>query len=553
MQRSKIGPATVVYEFLGRDGSIADQFTYRDLESESARIASELVAVTDPHEPVILLFSDNKSFICPFLACLRTGRIGVPVHMPSRRRIDGLAGIVADSGARIVVSTAAVQAGMAEEFAKSEVLRDLRWLLAEQAVRTAGELPDRVSPDDIAFLQYTSGSTGSPKGVEVRHRNLLHNIEQIRRAADHHSGRRGVTWLPYFHDMGLIAGLLQPLYVGFPVTVMEPLAFVRDPLLWLRAIAAAGAAGAVSSGAPNFAFDLCVQRVSRQDAATLDLGNWRVAFVGAEPINPQVLARFAEHFAVSGFRPETFFPCYGLAEATLFVAGGPVGAGIRSRPTPAPGRPAAAGDALHEVINCGPWIDTDVLVVDPLTGTRCADGEVGEIWLAGPSIPAGYWRRPQDTEDCFRARLASSSATDRKYLRTGDLGFVADSELYITGRLKDLIIVNGRNVYPQDIERTVEDGLPAVRSNGCAAFAVPSGSEERIVVMAELDPRGGRAEPGAVEDAVKVLVAREHQVTVSQVVCLRPGKLPRTTSGKLQRRQARADFLAQFDTPGDQS
>ncbi len=408
----------------------------------------------------------------------------------------------------------------------------------------------KTDADDLVFLQYTSGSTQTPKGVMVSHGNLLHNSEVMRRLFRHGPDSCGVIWLPPFHDMGLIGGLLQPLYAGFPVVLMTPGAFIQRPRRWLEAVSRYRA---TTSGGPNFAFELCVERVTAgtKPAAGLDLGSWRVAVTGSEPIRAETLERFSRAFAPAGFRREAFFPSYGLAEATLLVSrrllrrgdAGSVGRfsarrfGAGTPPGCPRRRPTTPGG--KDLVSCGAVApDEEVVIADPETRRRCGAGEVGEIWVRGPSVAHGYWNRPEETAAAFHARLDDGGGP---FLRTGDLGFLRGGELFVAGRIRDLIIIRGANVYPQDVERTVGACHPSLRPDGAAAFAVEADGEERLVVVQEVEAL-------APDDAAEVLaavrhaVADAHQLQAYAVVLVRAGRIPRTTSGKIQRTACRTEF-----------
>ncbi|HEV7786338.1 MAG TPA: AMP-binding protein, partial [Thermoanaerobaculia bacterium] len=418
--------------------------------------------------------------------------------------------------------------------------------------RATGRRPPggRTSPTSSACdgweRRSDAGSTGSPKGVMVRHGNLMHNEEMIRRAFGQDERSVIVGWLPLHHDMGLIGNVLQPLYAGARCILLSPVAFLQRPVRWLRAISRYRATG---SGGPNFAYELCVRKVGPEQRADLDLSSWSVAFNGAEPVRAGTLERFAEAFAPCGFRREAFYPCYGLAEATLFVAGGTMG----RRPRVARVEPAAlernevvavapeVPDARWLVSSGRPWMGQKIVVADPETGAACPPGWVGEIWVAGPSVALGYWRNPEATARDFHASLAGREG-DGPFLRTGDLGFLADGELYVTGRLKDLIILRGRNHYPQDLERTAEGSHPDLRPGSSAAFAVEIGGEERLVIALEVERRR-RDGFEEMAEAVRRAVAAEHEVMVWEVVLLRAGSLPKTSSGKVQRSLCRRQYL----------
>ena len=414
---------------------------------------------------------------------------------------------------------------------------------------------------DLAFLQYTSGSTGTPKGVMLSHENLLHNSLRIMQAFEITRSQSGVFWLPSFHDMGLIGGILVPLYGGKFNVIMSPVAFLQKPLRWLQAISKYRA---TISGGPNFSYELCVRKITPEQRATLDLSSWSLAFNGAEPVRPETIDAFCEAFAPCGFRREAFFPCYGLAESTLMVTGG-----MKFEPPVIRAFDAASietGTALvrtgfapgtRRLVGSGRELDgQDVRIVDPQTCEALPPGRIGEIWVSGPSVAQGYWNRPDATKETFGAMLAlpdahSQTQSAKKwrpnpgpYLRTGDLGFFDNGELFVTGRLKDLIIVRGRNHYPQDIEHSVEEASPLVRAGSVAAFSVDVDGRERVVVVAELE-RGKRDsdEIAASFDAIRKRLAVEHEVALEAIVMVRPNSIAKTSSGKIQRHACKRQFL----------
>ncbi|MBV9790945.1 MAG: amino acid adenylation domain-containing protein, partial [Chloroflexi bacterium] len=405
-----------------------------------------------------------------------------------------------------------------------------------------------IGGDTLAFLQFTSGSTAAPKGVMVSHGNLLHNEALIKQGFGHTDDNTTVVgWLPLYHDMGLIGNVLQPLYLGRPCVLMSPVAFLQSPFRWLQAISQYKA---TTSGGPNFAYDLCARKITPEQRATLDLSSWTVAFNGAEPIRNETLERFAATFAECGFRKEAFYPCYGLAEATLFVTGSVprqpvVTATIDTAALERDRIVLAAPDAddAQTMVGSGRvWGDQILAIVDPATGLRCASDQVGEIWVKGPSMAHGYWNQPEESERTFRARIADTG--EGPFMRTGDLGFVRDGELFVTGRLKDLIIIRGRNHYPQDIELTVERSHPALRPGCGAAFSLNVNDEERLVVVQEVEREHRNTPVDEMAAAVRKAVAEHHELQVYAVVLLRPNGILKTSSGKIQRNASRVAYLA---------
>jgi acyl-CoA synthetase (AMP-forming)/AMP-acid ligase II len=443
----------------------------------------------------------------------------------------------------------------------------MHWLATDDAGVDAADQwrEPALNRETLAFLQYTSGSTAAPKGVMVSHGNLLSNERMVQQAFGHTEQSTFAGWLPLYHDMGLIGNVLQPLYIGAACILMAPMAFLQRPVRWLQAISRYRAR---TSGGPNFAYDLCVRKITDEQRAALDLSSWRVAFNGAEPVRASTLEQFTATFAPCGFRPETFYPCYGLAEATLFVSGGtpaalPIFQTVQG--TALEHNQALTASADHEatrrLVGCGQtWQEQQIRIVDPETQTECPGGRVGEIWVSGPNVAQGYWQHADATERTFQARLAGTQ--DGPFLRTGDLGFMQDGELFVTGRLKDMIIISGRNHYPQDIEQTVEHSHPAIRLGCCAAFSIDVDGEERLVVAAEVDrhhrppSRNASLETGNLPEgmapadgesmvkAIRRAVVEQHDLRVHEVVLLKVGGVPKTSSGKIQRHACRNGLLA---------
>ncbi|MBD0347198.1 MAG: fatty acyl-AMP ligase, partial [Coleofasciculus sp. Co-bin14] len=491
--RARNQPEQTAYIFWQDGETETGRLTYQDLDRQARAIASQLQRLDTLGSRALLLYPPGFEFIAAFLGCLYAGVVAVPAYPPRRNQnMSRLQAIVADAQATVALTTTSQMGNIVERFAESSELAQLQWLATDNIDSDLAhqwqELDTR--PDNLAFLQYTSGSTGTPKGVMVSHGNLMHNSALIHQCFADTPNSRGVSWLPPYHDMGLIGGVLQPLYVGAMTILMPAVAFMQKPIRWLQAISQFKA---TTSGGPNFAYDLCLRKITPEQRTTLDLSSWDLAFTGAEPVRAHTLEEFARTFADCGFRKEAFLPCYGMAETTLIVSGG-----VKSEP---PVIRCVEGEALEQnrvvpvakerdgtraIVGCGQnLLDQKIVIVDPETLTPCSDNQVGEIWVSGPSISQGYWNRPEETRHAFQAYLAD--AADEPFLRTGDLGFLQDGELFITGRLKDLMIIRGQNHYPQDIELTVEKSHPALRLGSGAAFTVEVRGEERLVIVQEVE------------------------------------------------------------------
>lgn len=534
-------PDNRAYVFLNENGEETAELTYGGLHSRALSVAARLAAHCAPGDRALLMFPQCLDFIVAYFGCLYAQVIAVPVNPPRRNRIqDATRGIVRDCEPTAVLTVGST----ADRRPTVDALcASITWIAVDE-VPDADFQPPPVSPDSLAFLQYTSGSTADPKGVMVSHGNLVANQEMIRHGFGHDENSTVVGWAPFFHDQGLIGNVLQPLYVGATSILMSPTVFIRSPLLWLSTISRYRAH---TSGGPNFAFDACVARAARSGTPDVDLDCWKVAFNGAEPIRPSTLRRFTETFRHTGFRAEALYPCYGLAEATLIVTGSRNGRGPRTLRVNADelSRKRYVGAAEGRTLAGSGTVlpGEEVRIVNPETRCPCPPDEVGEIWVAGDHVAQGYWKRPETTAEVFRASCAGE--TGRTYLRTGDLGILVGDELYVVGRLKDLIIIRGRNYYPQDIEQTVESAHPALRPGACAAFAVPGDGTEKLVVIAE-SKREQRTEALAADVAgsIRAAVLAEHELAVGDLVLTRPGELRKTTSGKIMRADARNRYQA---------
>jgi acyl-CoA synthetase (AMP-forming)/AMP-acid ligase II len=500
-------------------------------------------------ERALLLFPPGLDYITAFFGCLYAGVVAVPTYPPRRNRSgDRLQAIVANARAAAVLTTPSVDAAAGRLWGQTIGRQPLHWLLTDEASTADAEAwkEPALSAESLAVLQYTSGSTAAPRGVMLSHGNLLHNSRWIERCFEYTRESRGVIWLPPYHDMGLIGGIIQPIHLGCSCYLMSPTTVFANPLSWLQAISRYRAS---ASGGPDFAYELCVRKITPEQRATLDLSCWQVAFTGAEPVRADTLERFTELFSPCGFRREAFYPCYGLAEATLMAAGGkknapPVTLSVRKTSLESNQVvPACSGElGAHTLVGCGHSLaDQQIIIVHPEKMTRCPPGETGEIWIAGPSVAQGYWDQPELSRQTFAAHLADTG--EGPFLRTGDLGLLHEEELFITGRLKDLIILCGRNLYPQDLERTAERSHRDLNPGCGAAFSVECDGQERLVIAYEVIPRR-QPDVRAVAQAVRRAVAEEHEAELHAFVLLKLGGMPKTSSGKIQRHACRNAHLA---------
>lgn len=575
------------YIFLEDGERELSHLTYQALETKAKAIATTLQACTQPGDRALLLYHPGPEFLMAFFGCLYAGVIAVPVYPShSHRNLRRLESIIADAQVNLVLTTQSLVNKLENHWIEQPSFHHLQWLTTETIntdLAAAWKRPD-ISQDTIAFLQYTSGSTGTPKGVMVSHHNLLNNERLLEMALGHSQRTVVAGWLPLFHVIGLVGNIIQPLYLGVPSILMSPNAFIQKPIRWLEVITRYGV---TTSGGPNFAYDLCVKKITPEQLETLNLSGWELAFTGAEPIREQTMEQFAQKFAPCGFRKTAFYPCYGMAEATLFITGGlasqvPVVKTVDDKALTEDRVVEVSREQTHAVtlVGCGgACLGQTVKIVNPQTLTECDNNQVGEIWVSGDSVAKGYWREPQKTKDTFAAYLTDTG--EGPFLRTGDLGFFSeDLELFVTGRLKDVIIIRGRNHYPQDIESTVEQCHGAVVNHRSAAFTVQVNGTDQLMVTAELERRyhqrrqhtasvspgqerrkGERRQesedPGfevapppshppifdEIVSSIKQAVCRHHGLQVYRVLLLRVGTIPKTSSGKIQRYACREGLL----------
>jgi len=541
-ERADRDPDQLLFQYL-RDGEeVSATLTACSLDQSARRTAVALRERVKSGDRAVLIHSYAPDFLVAFFGCLYAGVVPIPVPVPHSEADQArLRGILETATPTVLLDEDAATANEPPAWRNGAESGLVYLSSAEAALYPASEWrPEQINSDSLAYLQYTSGSTSTPKGVMISHANVISNLAFIEADFRHSAESLSVSWLPHFHDMGLVYGLFHPIYRGFPCALMPPRAFIQSPLRWLAAISRFRA---THSGGPNFAYDLCTRAAAEQRYLAIDLRSWRIAFNGAEPVRLDSLESFARAFAPSGFDKRAFYPAYGLAEATLKVSGGASATGISYKVAE---RDAAEGHEGAEegrpIVGCGrAGSETRIVIVDSDSGLECAAGQIGEIWVSGAGVALGYWNEPDLTESIFRASL--KGRTSETYLRTGDLGFIADGELFVTGRLKDLIIIRGQNYHPEDFELTVEAAHPQMRKGAVAVFGVDTADGQGVVVLAELQER--KLDDTAmteIGERVAEAIRGRHQTPLHGVVLLKRGALPRTTSGKLRRRECSQRF-----------
>ena len=546
-------PNKIVYQYLKNGDTLDQSLTFEELCREVKSLAAHIQNNSQPGDRALLLYPSCLDYIVAFFACLSASVIAVPAYPPKNKRRDWprLQSILDDSGASLVVSLESYREGVDDWFSEQELQKPT--FIASDNLDESLDLNwqnPQVNGETIAFLQYSSGSTGTPKGVMVSHANLLHNEKVLAASFQGHTDVTVVGWLPIYHDMGLIGNVISALYCGSKFVLMSPASVIQKPFKWLKAISDFNAE---ISGGPNFIYDLCVQQISDEQKQELDLSHWKVAFNGAEPISAATLQRFADAFDVSGFRHSAFLPCYGLAENTLIATS------KHMQETPRLMQVDAAelknnravevietkGEKVMELVSSGSNIvDQSVRIVNPETKQACADKSVGEIWVAGGSVAKGYWQNAELTEATFNAFVGDEGP----YMRTGDYGFMVGKNLFVTGRMKEVIISHGPNYYPQDIEASVQSKSAVFRKGSGAAFSVSLDDKEHLVVVQELTRQGMRLDSDAIAELAlntQIRIAEQHQLVLSDLVLVKFGALSKTTSGKVQRYLNRDRYLAQ--------
>lgn len=551
--RAILTPEGHAYTFLTDGRKASAPLTYGELDRQARAIAALLQRHQAKGERALLLYPQSLEVVAAFAGCLYAGVIAIPVPPPEsgrlKRTLPRLRAIVRDAEATLALTTAGILAlieNVKDEFPEFDTIR---WIETEKVDLSLAEqwVDPAIDEHQLAYLQYTSGSTATPKGVMLSHFNLMHHSRYLQKACGYDSHSVTTTWMPYFHDYGLVEGITVPLYNGTPCYLMSPFAFIKRPMQWLKNITEYRV---THSQAPNFAYDLCVRRTKPKDLEELDLSHWQAAGNAAEPINARVMAEFVETFSPVGFQWESFAPAYGLAEYTLLVSTNPKGtmpriafveAAALERDKIVDADPDRE-TGVRVIVGCGQRVcETQIAIVHPDTLKRVQPDEVGEIWVSDPSVAQGYWQRPEESDRTFRAYTQDSQ--EGPFLRTGDLGFLKDGELYITGRIKDLIIIRGTNHYPQDIEWSVQSLHESLRPDYGAAFSIEDQGDEQLVVIQEIERRSGELDTEKIMGDIRQEIAEQHEIMVHAIVLAKSGTVLKTASGKIQRRAIRQHFV----------
>jgi acyl-CoA synthetase (AMP-forming)/AMP-acid ligase II len=548
--RAEKTPGEAAFIFLKDGENDEDRVTYGQLYDDAIAIAERLNARNLKGQRMLLLFPPGLDFIRTLFGCFLADVIAVPAYPPRKNRsLDRIRALVIDSGASTILATEEILQTFERSFSDVTELQQLPWL-STNLLPGHTSVPPRLRaslPSDTALLQYTSGSTGSPKGVIITHQNIMRNCEFIRNSFSFSRKSVAISWLPTFHDMGLVGQVFEPVYTGFPSIYMSPVSFFQKPVRWLKAFTKyRGTMG----GAPNFGYDMLCDQVTDEERQGLDLSSIQTIYCGAEPIRKTTFERFTEVYKEFGMKPGMLYPCYGMAETTLITSGPPSGRGPRyvalDSQALQKNKVKIAGENTKDakfLVGVGfPWLDTKVRIVNPETLVPCNPDEIGEIWICGSSVSPGYWNKAEENKEVFSASIADEPGA--KYLRSGDLGFFHEGELYISGRHKDMIILGGQNIYPQDIEYLTENSHPALRQNASAAFSVEIKGEEKLVVVAEVE----RASIiglniDEVCDQIRENVSIETDKVVHAIQLLRVASIPKTSSGKIQRKACKEAFL----------
>lgn len=550
--RAQLSPSKIAYTFLTDGDNQEDIYTFEKLDQRARAIGQELLNQGLSGERILLLYNPGMGFLEGFFGCLYAGAVAVPAYPPRKNRSsERINSIIDDADAKGVLTEESIAVNLKKRFQDDQKFIDLKWIVSTDVPDELAQQWKKplISENTLAFLQYTSGSTGVPKGVMVTHENILDNEKLIKASFSHSDATVFVGWLPLYHDMGLIGNVLQPLFLGIHCVLMSPVAFLQKPLRWLKAISKYKG---TTAGAPNFAYELCTNKITDEQLEGIDLSSWDLTYNGSEPIRVDTLENFYEKFKKAGFKKESFYPCYGMAEVTLLATGGdkssaPIYKYVDKEEIKINkiiDRNKEDDQALG-LVSCGhSWLDLKVIIVDPKTKLQLQEDAVGEIWISGKSVAKGYWGKPELTEEIFHAFL--SDTNEGPFLRTGDLGFTSENNLFITGRIKDLIIIRGKNLYPHDIEYATECAHSAIRPGSSAAFSITNENEERLIIVSEIDHQHQHhVDLSEVEGDVRKAIVSDYDVNPHDIVFIRQLTLPKTSSGKIQRLGTKKLYLNQ--------
>ena len=535
-------PDATAYIFLKNGERETARITYHELEKKAQEIACYLQAWRG--ERALLLYPPGLEFITAFFGCLYAGVIAIPVYPPRRnQKLSRLLMIVNDAEAKLALTTTAIYDDIKKRWTEETELANLK-LIATDTIEAHSQdfVFKSIAPESLAFLQYTSGTTGNPKGVMVSHGNIVHNQQVIHRASLLNEESIIVSWLPMFHDLGLIGNVLYSVYLGASIILMPPVAFLQKPIRWLRAIAKYQGN---ASGGPNFAYNACIEKIKPEQLANLDLSSWQIAFNCGENVLAKTIEQFSVKFTPYGFSKNSFYPYYGLAEGTLFITGRQKNTQLVIKDFDATAleqnQVLESNSSCRRLVSCGNCcLDDQVVIANPQTFNSCPDGEIGEIWVSGKTVALGYWQKSEDTT--FKAILKDTGKGP--FLRTGDLGFLWQSELYITGRLKEVIIIRGQNHYPQDLESTVQQSHQALRKNHGAVFTVDIDAQEKLIVVQEVERQYRKTfDKQEITRLINKNVTAQHGLDIYTIVFVKPGAIAKTSSGKIQRLLCRQMFL----------
>lgn len=551
--RAQEMPNKVAFTFLKDGVDETDQITFSQLDERARQIAARLQEESEDNPTALLLYPQGIEHMCALWGCMYAGVRAVPLFVPQNDRVyKRIKSIALDSGAQFVLCDRESFDRMEARFDRMPEIAELQSIISDEldlSIATEWQFVPQ-ERDTVAYYQYTSGSTGMPKGVMVSHGNVIYNVSDIDASWDHSEETVLVSWLPIFHDMGLIYGFMQGVYNGFHTVLFSPNAFAQRPYTWLKAVTDYKA---THTGGPNSSLIMCVEKILPEQKKDLDLSSLRVFFNGSEPVRESTLQSFSEMFAECGFKPEMHTPCYGLAEATLKVTATKLGEypnhlSVDSEELAKNKVLALTKEEAQKIdsqvfVSSGITVQqTEVKIVDPVSNTECNSGNVGEIWVKGPTNAMGYYGKEIDTKEIFQATISDTG--EGPFMRTGDLGFFYENELYIAGRLKDLIIVRGRNCYPQDIEEIVENCHPALSPSAGAAFSLDvNGEEQLIVVQSVRRSHLKNLDPAAIFSSIRRSVSAQYGVKVHDIQLLMPASVPRTTSGKIQRRACKKAYV----------